>query len=135
MDFIVGAALVLRFWSWIIFSYDIACQWAINLVSRQHLLPKRIQIDFTNKKWKAVIPVFHQGAHVRPECQTYYSLHFARGVARSDGESIERDWSKLNGVAKSVKEMGPGASQDTLDDHFGGIIWRKYVRFGELDQL
>ncbi|EDR07938.1 uncharacterized protein LACBIDRAFT_327111 [Laccaria bicolor S238N-H82] len=39
-------------------------------------------------------------------------------------------WAKLNRVANSTKEMGPGSRHDTLDDHFGHHNFRKYVAFG-----
>ena len=53
------------------------------------------------------------------------------GVGRTDGEGIERNWSEINRVANSTKEMGPGARHDTLDDHFGHHNFRKLVGLGK----
>ena len=53
------------------------------------------------------------------------------GVGRTDGEGIERNWSEINRVANSTKEMGPGARHDTIDDHFGHHNFRKFVGLGK----
>ncbi|KAJ3477374.1 hypothetical protein NLI96_g10506 [Meripilus lineatus] len=53
------------------------------------------------------------------------------GVGRTDGEGIERDWSGLNSLATSIREMGPGSRHDTLDDHFGDWNFRWTVALPE----
>ena len=47
-----------------------------------------------------------------------------------DGKGIEKSWAKMNHVANSTKEMGPGSRHDTLDDHPGHHIFKKYVALG-----
>jgi hypothetical protein len=37
---------------------------------------------------------------------------------------------KMNPVANSTREMGPGSRHDTLDDHCGHRNWKKSVNFG-----
>lgn len=44
-----------------------------------------------------------------------------------DGEAPEWGWANINPVASNIKEMGPGAWRDTLDDFFGHTNWKKYV--------
>ncbi|KAG1846540.1 hypothetical protein F4604DRAFT_1688355 [Suillus subluteus] len=48
-----------------------------------------------------------------------------KGMARTDGEAIERGWSNMNPVATSTREMGPGSRRDILDDHFGPSLLKK----------
>jgi len=38
-------------------------------------------------------------------------------MARTNGEDPECWWAHINPVSMSIKEMGPGAWLDTLDDH------------------
>ena len=44
----------------------------------------------------------------------------------------ERGWSDLNGLAYSTREMGPGARQDTIEDHLGDWNWKKIIAMGKL---
>lgn len=130
MDFIllsVAAPLILIA---LIISYDIACQWKINLRERMKEFPERLQLsDQAFSQVRYVIPKFHAGAH-ELKCQLPHSLNLMPGVGRTDGEGVERNWSEINPVANSTKEMGPGSRRDTLDDHFGHHNWRKYVNLG-----
>jgi hypothetical protein len=52
-------------------------------------------------------------------------------MARTDGENPERWWAHINPVSMSTKEMGPGARQDTLDDHASAWNFRKVTGFGK----
>ncbi|KAN0078443.1 hypothetical protein V8E55_010500 [Tylopilus felleus] len=38
---------------------------------------------------------------------------------------VLKGWANINPAASSTKEMGPGARQDILDDHFGHWNWKK----------
>lgn len=134
MDYICWSVLssVAVFCVWM--SYDIACQWALNFFTRlrttcpQELsVPGNIVINF-------LVPKFHLPAHV-PACYGPYSFNFARGVGRTDGEGVERLWSWLNGVAKSVSVMSPASRWDTLDDFCNFANWRKTLGLGMLHIL
>jgi Kyakuja-Dileera-Zisupton transposase len=115
----------------ILLTYDIACQWKINFKLRMKEFPQSMQLQ-DGVEVDTGIPKFHCPAH--PEkCQVIHSLNIKPGVGRTDGEGIERNWSEINPIAPSTKEMGPGSYHDTLDDHFGHHNWRKYVNLGELD--
>jgi hypothetical protein len=76
------------------------------------------------------VPKFHLPAHT-PKCHNPYSLNFAQGVGRTDGEGIERNWSVLNGIAPSVSMMGPGGRWDTIDDFCNYANWRKTILLRE----
>ena len=105
-------------------SYDIACQWSKHIWTRMTTLPPYLQLDLDSKHITFFVPKFHLPAHVQA-CQTKFSFNFIPGVGRTDGEAPERGWANINPAASSTKEMGPGARQDILDDHFGHWNWKK----------
>ncbi|TFK61735.1 hypothetical protein BDN72DRAFT_777906, partial [Pluteus cervinus] len=105
-------------------SYDIACQWALNLLAR--VLMYGPDFDLGPRRINFMVPKFHIAAH-RDECQANYSFYYTPYVGRTDGEAPERGWAAMNGIASSTKRMGPGSRRDTLDDHFGDLNWRKTV--------
>ncbi|KAK7018729.1 hypothetical protein VNI00_018289 [Paramarasmius palmivorus] len=78
-----------------------------------------------------VIPKLHVYGHTT-RCQLYYSLNYAVGVGRTDGEGVERNWAGQGPIATSTTEMGPGSRHDTLDDHWGYWNWEKLVGLGTL---
>ncbi|KAI0056878.1 hypothetical protein BV25DRAFT_1920621 [Artomyces pyxidatus] len=122
MDYIFLSSLVNVANKSLLVSYDIACQWSKNLLSRARCLPSfRLPaiLDF-------VVPKFHLPAH-KESCHAPYGLHYKEGAGQTDGESPERSWADMNGAAASTKEMGPGSRHDTLDDHCGHANWRKFV--------
>lgn len=111
-------------------TYDIMCQWFKNLFTRIQQLPPRLRLSIPHDGIDTAIPKFHLPAHSEKD-QIIYSLNFKEGVGQTDGEGIERNWSKLNGAASSTKQMGPGSRHDTLDDFCGHMNWRKIVDLGE----
>lgn len=113
----------------VVVSYDIVCQWHINLLSRFADLPDELRGDIDRFIIKFVIPKFHISAH-GDKCQSLYSLNLRRRMARTDGENIERGWAHMNPASLSTREMGPGARRDTLDCQWSGWNWRLLVRLG-----
>ncbi|THU80788.1 hypothetical protein K435DRAFT_694964 [Dendrothele bispora CBS 962.96] len=131
-DFIVAS--ILRHISMlliIIFSYDIACQWSKNLPNRLKKLPPMVRLNLLLRVVKFVIPKLHILGHLI-SCQAKFSLSFTLGAGQTDAESIERLWSGLGTVSTSIKEMGPGSHQDTLEDHIGYWNWNKVINMGDL---
>lgn len=113
----------------IVISYDIACQWSINLYDRlirddpqSFLLNNDVDVKF-------LVPKFHLAAHTE-SCRSRYSFNYTPGVGRTDGEAPERGWAETNPLAASTREMGPGTRRDTLDGHFGDYNWRKITGLG-----
>ncbi|KAG2126046.1 hypothetical protein DEU56DRAFT_916197 [Suillus clintonianus] len=131
MDFIFFSTIIPLLLLNVVISYDIACQWKINLLDRMTKLPEKMHIPVavTTTSFMFGIPKFHASAH-DDGCSIPHSLNLMPGVGRTDGEGVERNWSEMNRVANSTKEMGPGARHDTLDDHFGHHNWRKFVGLG-----
>jgi len=89
----------------------------------------RPKLDGTTIRF--LVPKFHLPAHV-VACHSPFSFNFAPGVAHTDGEGIEWDWSVINPVSYSVWEMKPGHHEDTLNDHWGDLNWHKIVGIGKI---
>ena len=116
----------------LIISYDIACQWSVNLKSRlQRIDPSFPMVNNVpnDMQVRYMVPKFHLPAHVT-RCRTRYSFNYSKNVGRTDGEAPERGWAEINPMASSTKEMGPGFRRDTLDSHFGDYNWRKIINLG-----
>ncbi|KAJ7119198.1 hypothetical protein C8R43DRAFT_901144, partial [Mycena crocata] len=111
-------------------SYDIVCQWHINIgVRMNHYANEALTIDRVGKYMTFLIPKFHLPAHIE-ECNLLYSFNLTRDVGRTDGEAPERGWSNTNPLARSTREMGPGSRHDTLDDHFNDWNHKKIIALG-----
>ena len=48
----------------------------------------------------------------------------------TDGEAVERRWALLNALGRSVREMGPGHRQDTINNHYGDYNIQKLFKLG-----
>ncbi|KAJ7431875.1 hypothetical protein B0H11DRAFT_2261289 [Mycena galericulata] len=113
-----------------IISYDIVCQWWVNLKARLMLLPPLIRLRAALELMRFVIPKMHIHGHTLA-CQLAFSLNYVPGSAQTDGEGIERPWANIGGVASSTREMGPGAREDTLNCHWAHWNWQKLVGLAE----
>lgn len=109
-------------------SYDIVCQWLINLFVRMVEWPSNLHLR-AGLHLRPFIPKFHYPAH-KEEGHEQYSFNFADGAGLSDGEAIERVWSAHNALAGSTNVAGPGTRQDILDDNFGYWNFLKYISIG-----
>jgi len=111
-------------------SYDIMCQWSINLPKRlkDFPLPNAERLD--HQIVARVVPKFHLAAH-KESCRIKFSLNYEPGVGRSDMEGPERTWFGLQGGG-STKDQGPGYWSDAMDDKFGHWNWSKLVRLGRI---
>ncbi|KAK7044982.1 hypothetical protein R3P38DRAFT_3308726 [Favolaschia claudopus] len=111
-------------------SYDITCQWHLNLFSRMMLYDDdTLSIDGAAKFFTFLVPKFHLPAHIEA-CNLKFSFHLTRDVGQTDGEAPERGWADANPLARSTKEMGPGFCRDTLDDHFNDWNHKKIIALG-----
>ncbi|KAJ7064503.1 hypothetical protein C8F01DRAFT_1053985 [Mycena amicta] len=134
MDYIFMHALADARVKQFVVSYDISCQWKINLRScvlnilGASDLPAKLE-DFNIQFG---LPVWHAAAH-EESCQAANSLSYAVGVGRTDGEGIERTWAVLNPIGFATKEMGEGNRHDTIEDKVDHINFEKNV--GEGDAL
>ncbi|KAI5996558.1 hypothetical protein F5J12DRAFT_785353 [Pisolithus orientalis] len=112
-------------------SYDIACQWHKKLYQQMDQMPPSLQSNLCNQAVTFLIPKFHLPAHIT-SCQWSFSFNWTKGVGQTDGKEPEHGWANLNPTASSMKTMGPGHHQDTLDDYFGDWNWKKLIGLGSL---
>ncbi len=66
----------------------------------------------------------------KEDCQYLYSFNFTENVGRTDGEQIERNWSKGKGNTASTREMNPGHRHDVLNDHHNSFNFDKLRNIG-----
>jgi hypothetical protein len=114
----------------LVVSYDIVCQWHVNLRERMLALPHSFHINLDERKVTFLVPKFHLPAHVAA-CQTAFSFHLTRGAGNTDGEAPERGWADINPLSSQTKQMGPGSRRDTIDNHFGDWNYKKVIGLGE----
>ncbi|KAJ7592036.1 hypothetical protein C8J56DRAFT_781105 [Mycena floridula] len=129
MDFCLFSALAATMIALIYLSYDIMCQYNVNFWERMQRFPENWPVNAGETSFKWLIPKFHLPAHIET-CHRQFSFNFIRGSGRTEGEAVERAWSKLNPLAWSTKEMGPGSRRDTLNDHIGHSNWKKVAQLG-----
>ncbi|KAG1763903.1 hypothetical protein EV702DRAFT_1182676 [Suillus placidus] len=131
MDFIFFSSIMPLLLLTVVISYDIACQWKLNLMKRMNELPEHLRMPaaVALAAFMFGIPKFHCPAH-EEKCTIPHSLNLMPGVGWTDGEGIECNWAEMNRVANSTKEMGAGYRHDVLDDHFGHHNWCKYAGLG-----
>ena len=84
-------------------------------------IPDMTQVD-------VAIPGWHINGH-GSKCRNNFNLSYMEGVGRTTSEDIEMTWAGTNPLAPSVREMGPAARHDTLNDHLNGWNFRKIVGF------
>lgn len=109
-------------------SYDIMCQWSINLKRRLKEFPLKNAEHLDQQIVARVVPKFHLAAH-KEDCRANFSLNYEPGAGCSDMEGPERTWFGLQGGG-STKDQGPGYWSDAMDDKFGHWNWSKLIRLG-----
>ncbi|KAJ7835681.1 hypothetical protein B0H14DRAFT_2363241, partial [Mycena olivaceomarginata] len=111
-------------------SYDIACQWWLNLWRRMlQYQDDTLMLDGRGKLFTFLVPKFHLPAHIKA-CNLKYAFNLTPYVGQTDGEAPERGWADANPLARSTKEMGPGFRRDTRDDHFNDWNHKKIIALG-----
>ncbi|PPR02783.1 hypothetical protein CVT26_009394 [Gymnopilus dilepis] len=128
MDYIFGAVLQLILVAIVLVSYDVACQWFVNIYSRMRDWLPEIKPNQSLKLIPA-IPKLHYAMHEAANHEVF-SLNLIPGVGLSDCECPERVWAPHNPLGNSTKTQAPGSRHDVLDDHFGFWNWMKYVGMG-----
>ncbi|KAK0228030.1 hypothetical protein IW262DRAFT_1532140 [Armillaria fumosa] len=111
----------------IVTTYDIACQWSINLEDRIKVYGPDMAPPLCNMLY--LVLKFHLPGHIKA-CQEKYCMSFHIHVGNNDGEAPEQSWAISNGVAASTWEMSPGHRCEKLDQHFGDVNWQKNVSMG-----
>ncbi|KAJ7138908.1 hypothetical protein C8R46DRAFT_1234147 [Mycena filopes] len=130
MDFIVMSALMGFALMLLTISYDIACQWKQTLPARMPRLPAAMQLPLEEVQVQCALPVWHAGSH-NDDCKNANSLSFKVGVGKTDGEGVERVWSRLNPASFSTKDAGTGQRADVLEGKIDDHNLLKNLRQGE----
>ena len=108
-------------------TYDIACQWSINLRRRLATYLPPLNIDLDKITFRVVIPKLHLIGH-GASCQGPYNLALMDNVGLTHGEGVETVWSHSTSLAMWSQENGPAAHHQILDDHWGSWNWRKVIK-------
>jgi hypothetical protein len=110
--------------------YDVWCKYCKNLAQRVDRFPDDMTRDFKAMNVRGYVPKFHLPAH-GPECRTIFSLNYAIGVGRGDGEGQERVWSIQNKVAVQTAEMNPGHRIEVINDNIGDQNFSRFLGLRE----
>jgi hypothetical protein len=129
MDYIFASSILYMKLLLIIISYNIACQWFVNLMKRvEHHWPLELHIS-SAVTLHLQIPKLHEPGHQRVGHEEF-SFNYAPGVGMMDGECPEHIWAGHNALGNAMKTHGPGSWHDVLDNHFGHWNWMKYMGMG-----
>lgn len=128
MDYVFASAVKSMEVLLVAISYDIVCQWFVNIFQRIPTWLRELQLR-AGLSLRPLIPKFHEPAHLE-KFHEQYSFNLVEGVGLSDGECPERLWGSHNPLAGSTRTMGPGTRDDVLDDNFGHWNWLKYSTMG-----
>ncbi|KAJ7683625.1 hypothetical protein B0H14DRAFT_3535080 [Mycena olivaceomarginata] len=79
----------------IVFLYDICCQWSKHLIERLKKLPANVRLTVMQALVWFVIPKLHIYGH-KLLCQLMFSLNYLLHAARTDGEGIECPWANID---------------------------------------
>jgi Kyakuja-Dileera-Zisupton transposase len=132
MDYIILSALAGVKLARVVITYDIGCQWCKNFRRRMEALADDLKVDPATFV-EVGIPSWHINGHGE-KCKTF-CLSYMDGVGRTCGEEVETTWAQTNALGTSVREMGPGARHETLNDQWCGWNFRKIVGFRMLSLL
>ncbi|KAJ6447694.1 hypothetical protein C8R45DRAFT_948402 [Mycena sanguinolenta] len=89
----------------LIVSYDIVCQWSINIWVRlaRYKPELRERAGTGYRYWVWLIPKFHLPAHIEA-CNILYSFNLTPYVAQTDGEAPERGWANIIALGRIMLE-------------------------------
>ncbi|KAK0496440.1 hypothetical protein EDD18DRAFT_1074246 [Armillaria luteobubalina] len=87
---------------WIVMSYNIACQWSINLEEWINIYSDFMWPKILKKVY--LVLKFHLPGHIK-DCQEKYCMSFHIDVGENDREAPEHSWAISNGVAALTREM------------------------------
>jgi hypothetical protein len=111
----------------VVITYNVICQWSKNFRKRMEDFPEHMLIPETTKVDMA-IPGWHINGH-GDTCHNNFNLSYMEGAGKTMGKDIETTWAGTNQLVPSVREMGPAARHDTLNDQWNGWNFRKIVGF------
>ncbi|KAJ7166472.1 hypothetical protein C8R43DRAFT_1085948 [Mycena crocata] len=90
MDFLFFSAVLGYMWSFLILSYDVACQFSKNIWERMEKLPEKYHLDIDPKNVRWMVPNFHLPPH-KKGCHSAFSFHWLWGAGCTHGETVEQN--------------------------------------------
>ncbi|KIY60941.1 hypothetical protein CYLTODRAFT_460278 [Cylindrobasidium torrendii FP15055 ss-10] len=131
MDYVFWASLLKERLRDVFVTYDIGCQWRINLLGpRYGDVPEELAYKEEDRPTiNVALPVFHSSCH-EESCGSAESCRHKVGAAMTDGEGVERVWAGFNKLAPATKEMHQDVRYDALEDAIDYYNWRKNLGFG-----
>ncbi|KAK7444303.1 hypothetical protein VKT23_015315 [Stygiomarasmius scandens] len=116
---LAGVLATLLLVSTVVLTYDIACQYHVNLVRR--FTENLFETPFAGKNLETIVgaivclvPKLHLQGHIA-NCQYRYSLNFTKFMGRTCGEGIEGTWAEAKQAGGMTREMNAGHRIDTLN--------------------
>ncbi|KAL1712072.1 hypothetical protein EV715DRAFT_268149 [Schizophyllum commune] len=129
MDYVFWSALAGEHIENVMVTYDIGCQWKVNLQKRLLGMPGHLQHPSLGPKLDVRLPVWHGNVH-EISCRSANSVRYAKGAGKPDGEGPERIWASMNSIAYATKEMGVGVREDTIERFTGHLNMQKNAGLG-----
>ena len=127
MDYIILSSLKGVTLPRVVISYNIGCQWSKNFLLCMEKFPEEMKLN-PNMAIDVVVPSWHINGH-GDKCRFTFCLSYMPGIGRTCGEEVETTWAETNSLGTSIREMGPGARHETLNDHWCGFNFRKIIGF------
>ncbi|KAJ3503439.1 hypothetical protein NLJ89_g8431 [Agrocybe chaxingu] len=113
MDYVFGSAIQRTSLLLILVSYDIACQWFINLFKRMFdHWPEDLRVPERTKLVPA-IPKLHEPMHGAANHQMY-SLNYSPGVGASDLEAKDQDHATTFSISTSHTGIGSSVAERNI---------------------
>ena len=112
----------------VIITYDVACQWGINLA--QCLLTYDIEPSINLNSLdscRVAISGFHIIGHAL-FCQACFNLAYMDGVGKTHREGVETICTHSGSITIYTRENRPNACHLILDDHWNRWNWLTFVQ-------
>lgn len=117
-------------WLRTLISYDICCQYIINLLKRfRENFKDHPNVIALVEECEALIPQLHIKGH-KGTCKSTMAFDTTPSTGRTDGEFVEPPWFFLKAVGRFTREMNAGNRRDTLDDFINFFNWMKMQTMG-----
>ena len=113
---------------WIIFVYDINCQYMVNLMARMKRGAKHLWIR-PDLLFIPGIGLFHVHGH-QDKCFPRFAPTFIPGAGQTDGEILETLWVVLNEVGRTTWTMTLAHRLEVLDAQMLDNNWKKMINMG-----
>jgi len=113
---------------WVIFVYDINCQYMVNLMARMKRGAKHLWIR-PDLLFIPGIGLFHIHGH-QDKCFPRFAPTFIPGASQMDGEILETLWAVLNEVGRTTQTMTLAHRSEVLDAHMLDNNWKKMINMG-----